>query len=223
MSRVTFENYARRAEAALGETELSGRYRMQEEAERRIVPDVIEKLSLQAGHHLLEIGCGAGNILIPLSFGVASSTGVDHETVLGRLKARADTKRITCLAGNFLDLEITTKFDRILIYSVLHCLSDHAEAIQFVDRACDLLAPGGRMLIGDIPNADRKARFSSSAAGQAFERAWQEESQRETQSESAEVALVDDPDLASFDDETIHTPRSSSKMWSGKLPPAAAA
>tara|TARA_A100001037_G_scaffold302113_1_gene333044 strand:+ start:14 stop:739 length:726 start_codon:yes stop_codon:yes gene_type:complete len=204
MSRVTFENYGRRAEAAFGETELSGRYQMQEEAERRIVPDVIDKLALDADHRLLEIGCGAGNILIPLSFVVASSTGVDHEAVLSRMKERGGTRRITRVPGNFLDLKIETKFDRILIYSVLHCLTDFSEVRHFVEKACELLAPGGRMLIGDIPNVDRKGRFANSAVGKAFERTWQEESRKEAGSGSIAANLINDPDLATFDDEAIH-------------------
>jgi hypothetical protein len=57
-----------------------------------------------------------------------------------------------------------------LCYSVLHYVFVDANVFDFVDVAIELLAPGGEMLIGDIPNASKRARFFASDAGIAFHR-----------------------------------------------------
>jgi hypothetical protein len=43
---------------------------------------------------------------------------------------------------------------------------------EFVDTALELLAPGGQMLIGDIPNRSKRRRFFSSDAGISYHRAF---------------------------------------------------
>ena len=45
----------------------------------------------------------------------------------------------------------------ILCYSVLHYVFVDANVFDFVDVALELLAPGGEILIGDIPNASKRA------------------------------------------------------------------
>jgi hypothetical protein len=40
------------------------------------------------------------------------------------------------------------------------------EARSFVNESLELLAPGGSLLIGDLPNADSHRRFCSSTEGQ---------------------------------------------------------
>ena len=203
MSRVTFENYGRRAKTSLNDTEVAGRYSVQEDAERLIVPDVLRKLEIEGEHSLLEIGCGTGNLLIPLSFLVKSAIGIDHPDVVERFRARTQAQNIFFVEGNFLDLETQQRFDRILIYSVLHCLSDYKEVEIFVEKAMSLLEPGGRMLIGDIPNSDAKARFLATNAGRAFEESWRNEKDDKEHSDPEIDALEDDPQVFVFDDETV--------------------
>jgi hypothetical protein len=60
--------------------------------------------------------------------------------------------------------------DAILAYSVLHYVFPEGSVFGFLDRAIELLAPGGTMLIGDIPNTSKRKRFFSSAAGREFHR-----------------------------------------------------
>jgi hypothetical protein len=62
------------------------------------------------------------------------------------------------------------RVDTILAYSVLHYVFDEGNIFRFLDRAMQLLAPGGEMLIGDIPNVSKRKRFFASAAGAAFHR-----------------------------------------------------
>ncbi len=46
------------------------------------------------------------------------------------------------------------RFDRVLMYAVLHYARTEQEAVLFLQRAIDLLAPGGRALVGNIPLDD---------------------------------------------------------------------
>ena len=156
--------------------EVAGRFSFQKEAERAAILDVVDKLSFSPADDLLEIGCGAGNFLIPLSFMIRSSTGIDHKNLLATLKRRIpkDQSSLTLIPGDFLKLSIRTTFSKILIYSVMHYLRDEKEVVTFVTKAAKLLRPGGTLLVGDIPNKDLKERFLSSKKGKRLDKEWRE-------------------------------------------------
>ena len=59
-------------------------------------------------------------------------------------------------------------FDVILCYSVFQYIFVEFPIFQFLDCALNLLAPGGQMLIGDIPNVTRRKRFFASDSGRNF-------------------------------------------------------
>lgn len=63
-------------------------------------------------------------------------------------------------------------FDAILVYSVIQYVEDKKSLFQFIDTACKLLAPGGRLLIGDIPNDNMRSRFALTDAGRHFFGRW---------------------------------------------------
>lgn len=199
MSRISFENYGRLAKTNNQHTVIAGRYGVQRGAERRIPLDVAQKLVLQAEDRLLEIGCGTGNLLIPLSFMVGEATGVDHEMVIKRLGQRFNLSEISGITGNFLDLTLSDKFDAILIYSVLHNLSSADEVFLFLEKALDRLAPHGRMLIGDIPNEDRKKAFLDSPEGKSFQKDWNKQKDNDDEL----LNLPADPDTFSFNNKWV--------------------
>lgn len=62
------------------------------------------------------------------------------------------------------------RVDVLICYSVLQYVFRDGNLFDFVDTAVALLAPGGRMLLGDIPNASRRRRFLASAAGEEAHR-----------------------------------------------------
>jgi hypothetical protein len=76
-------------------------------------------------------------------------------------------KVVACYPGGCPDLlsELAGKLDVILTYSVVQYVFVEARIFDFVDRSLELLADGGAMLIGDIPNSSRRKRFFRSAAG----------------------------------------------------------
>ncbi len=181
MAGTPFDYYGESASKFGNFSEVAGRYSFQREAEQYLLLYLLEKLSLSPEDDLLDIGCGAGNLLIPLSFFIRSTTGIDHPNLLTQIKNRLpkDTDTITLLPGEFLTTEVPGTFSRILIYGVIHNLRDEEEVLRFIRKAAILLRPGGKMLIGDIPNIDIKARFLSSERGKKFIVQWQEQVERE--------------------------------------------
>ncbi len=65
---------------------------------------------------------------------------------------------------------LAARVDGIVAYSVLQCVFAEADIWKFIDAALALLAPGGRFLIGDVPNVSMRRRFFSSDTGKAFHR-----------------------------------------------------
>lgn len=175
MSSTSFDNYARLAQLQEADnTEVAGRYTFQSSAERRIIKDVTEKLALDSDDSLLEIGCGPGNLLLPLSYQVARCASIDNHAALERLTARCGTPmHIETYSGDFLSMELPgSLFSKVLIYSVLQYVDSQASAIHFLRRALSLLRPGGRLLLGDLPNQDKKRRFTQSQAGVLASQEW---------------------------------------------------
>jgi 2-polyprenyl-3-methyl-5-hydroxy-6-metoxy-1,4-benzoquinol methylase len=196
-----FEAYGSLARSGRSNLAKAGRYEFQQDAQKLILCDLEAKLRPLPQHSLLEIGCGPGNLLIPLSFRVRTAVGIDHPDLIEAAKSRCESENMRFLAGRFPETAIDDKFDRILIYSVLQCVTDFAEAARFLDAAAALLAPGGRMVVGDLPNADRKSRFQNSEAGQKFEVEWAQ--LREANPESGPNPLSGVSSLGTFNDQMI--------------------
>ena len=79
---------------------------------------------------------------------------------------------IETLAGRFPDVRPESSFDSVLVYSVLHCLDSEQDPLNFMITAAEHLNEAGRLLIGDIPNADKRKRFLASDFGRAFDKRW---------------------------------------------------
>ncbi len=170
MTQENYANFARQQNAS--ETQVAGRYAIQVLPEKRIVADLLHKLAIEPEDTLLEIGCGPGSLALPLSYLVTETSVVDHQDVLARLKSRGGAKDIRLYPGDFADVTINQQFSKILLYSVLHYLPDFDSIAKFVRKAFDLLLPEGRMVLGDLPNEDKKRRFLASAKGKTFIEEW---------------------------------------------------
>jgi hypothetical protein len=89
--------------------------------------------------------------------------------------------------------------DAPLCYSVLHYIHLDADSLQFIDAATSLLAPGGRALIGDIPNLSKRRRFFATERGQAFHRAFtQTDTPYDTGQDAPAPGKIDDAVLANL-------------------------
>ena len=143
-------------------------------AEAAVLDDIVAKLPAleRRGARLLDIGTGCSD-LPRMLLELCARRG--HEAVLvdspEMLAHLPDAPHVVKVPGAFPDVALPPgRFDAILAYSVLHYVHPHRDAGAFVDRALALLAPGGALLLGDIPNVSKRARFLSGPEGAAFHR-----------------------------------------------------
>jgi SAM-dependent methyltransferase len=144
---------------------------------QKIWSDISNKLQFSRNNSLLDIGCGFGELT---SYCIEASKELDLSLhlldipdVITRIKDEM-SKNLpmnvafwNCIFPNTKSLKSFPRgFDFILAYSVIH-YTDEPEI--FIDSAVSLLNEGGRLLIGDLPNVNKKGRFLSSPSGAKFE------------------------------------------------------
>lgn len=148
--------------------------------EAAILRDVRSKLTNldHRGQAVFDIGCGCSDLPRLLA---DQCRRHGHELVLcdstemlGHLPNEPFIRKV---AGCFpKDAELISehagRVDAILVYSVLQYVFVEGSVFDFVDACLSLLAPGGQLLIGDIPNVSKRKRFFASAAGVACHRAY---------------------------------------------------
>lgn len=171
MNNIRMNKFQEDAKHLSSSLNVSGRFSFQKSAMKHVVVDIANKLSLRAEDSLLDIGCNCGDITIPLSFMCDSCTGVDGESAIERLKKRTqDLDNVSFIVGDFSELKIEEQYDCILIYSVLMYIDGYDNKRNFIKKACDLLKPGGRMLVGDVVNTSVKERYSNSEVGRKIDK-----------------------------------------------------
>jgi ubiquinone/menaquinone biosynthesis C-methylase UbiE len=121
------------------------------------VKDVAEKLSLRKGELFLDAGCGSGLFLSEIIKKVqVTGLGVDFSESHIRF-AKENFPQINFLIASVEALPFPSScFDKILSYSVLHCLDDWKNAI---DEFLRVSKKGGKILIGDIPSIRHRYRM----------------------------------------------------------------
>jgi cyclopropane fatty-acyl-phospholipid synthase-like methyltransferase len=146
--------------------------------EAAIFADICQKLPRLRGEpgRVLDIGPGCSDLprlLIQLCDERGHElTLIDSAEMLAQLPAPERVKKISAMYPNCLeDLKpLFGKMDAIVCYSVLHYVLVDVPFFRFVDTSLALLAPGGGLLIGDVPNVSKRKRFFSSDAGVQFHR-----------------------------------------------------
>jgi 2-polyprenyl-3-methyl-5-hydroxy-6-metoxy-1,4-benzoquinol methylase len=127
----------------------------------------------------VDVGCGCG-VLARRLIAFCGQMGhrlitIDSLEVLDRLPQPRHLKKVP---GRFpLETEsalsdLAGGADVVMAYSVLQYVILDSNPFDFLDHALALLAPGGQLIIGDVPNASMRHRFFSSAAGRAFHRSF---------------------------------------------------
>lgn len=74
--------------------------------------------------------------------------------------------------------ELRGRVHCVLAYGVLPCVFVESNVFEFVDRALELLADGGQLLLADLPNLSKRKRFFASEAGVRFHQEFMETSER---------------------------------------------
>ncbi|MFF1699347.1 amino acid adenylation domain-containing protein [Streptomyces sp. NPDC058257] len=113
-----------------------------------------------APRRVLEIGVGSGLLLAKIVDAVDEYWGTDiSATVVDRLRAQAEQAghgdRVRLSAQGAEDVSGLPQgvFDTVLLNSVAQYFPDAEYLDQVLRQAVDLLAPGGRVIVGDVRNA----------------------------------------------------------------------
>jgi FkbM family methyltransferase len=138
-----------------------------------ILEDIIDKLNLMVlkNKKLIEIGPGVS----PLAHMIASFCRnndfelkyIDAQNILQHLPKATFIEHISDQFPKNIDFYLNKckNAGAINCYSVSQYLSSYDNFIKFIQCAVSLLAPGGRLLLGDIPNRDMRMRFFNSKSG----------------------------------------------------------
>ena len=180
--RLSFEDFRKRAnDASLTPNEKIGfpeAYRGGRED--AIFRDIESKLpALRSnGQTIVDIGSGCGplaqTIMAACSMRKHRLVLVDSEEMLALLPRDVAVEfRPHRFPRNqaFLDA-FCGRVDAVVLYSVIHSEFADGDLWGLFDATCSLLAPGGRALVGDIPNRSMRTRLFNSESGVAYHRAF---------------------------------------------------
>lgn len=117
------------------------------------IPLMLIELCEKNKHHLLFADCEEMLMLLPSRVGISKFPGFFPSTAAE-------------IAGSI------GRVDAILCYSVFHYIYVDINHFTFLDACLNLLNDGGQILLGDIPNLDKRNRFFKSKNGIAFHRAY---------------------------------------------------
>ena len=106
----------------------------------------------QGAGRVLELGCGAGRVLVPLAEAGHEVVGLDRDRALLALADEAlvsDARaRATLVEGDMTDFSLPGTFDRVLIpFTGLFALEDVAAMARCLACARDHLAPDGALIL----------------------------------------------------------------------------
>jgi hypothetical protein len=141
--------------------------------EEAIFADILAKLSNlgRTGQCVLDIGPGCSDLPVML-MGLCAKQGhrlvqVDSREMLSRLPRQPFAEQVPALYPECPDLIARLKgsVDAVVCYSVFQYIVVESSYLKFLDTTLSLLAPGGQLLIGDVPNMSRRKRFFASEAG----------------------------------------------------------
>ncbi len=123
--------------------------------EKRVLPDVLNMISLEGRHHLLDLGGGPGIFAIALAEKYpdlrATVYDVPETEPLARqfFEQSPARERLDFRGGDFLHEELGENYDVVLLSSILHIYGpeENRTLLKKVFRA---LQPGGKIIIRDF-------------------------------------------------------------------------
>jgi hypothetical protein len=176
--------------------------------ERAILRDLLAKLTNLAAPRqvVLDVGPGCSGLARML---MAHCSRRRHELFLfdslEMLALLPEGRSLRKVPGRFPDdcrshlPPLTGRANVILVYSVFQYVFAEGRPYDFLDTCLALLAPGGQLLLGDIPNVSKRKRFFASATGRKFHRAFtRSRTEPQVQFNTPEPGHLDDAVVASI-------------------------
>jgi SAM-dependent methyltransferase len=175
MPNITFEDFRALAKRdGLKQNErIDDPFDLRASKTEAIVADIFGKLPplIERERIIVDIGPGCG----PIAHALLAHCGrqahrfwlIDSPEMLAQLPDAPETIKV---AGKFPDIFdelglLIGEANAVLAYSVLHYVFEHDNIWEFFDRALALLAPGGRLLLGDVPSWSKRKRKAATQGG----------------------------------------------------------
>lgn len=120
----------------------------------KVVEEVVREADCRSDEHVVDLGCGSGQVTLAIARHAASVTAVDiSEKMIELLVANAEAAGIHNLHGRASAIERLgfppESVDVVVTNYVLHHLRDADKAVV-VRRVHEWLRPGGRFVVGDM-------------------------------------------------------------------------
>ncbi len=138
------------------------------EAEMRAWVDAtVSRIRSLSPRRVLEIGCGTGLLLFRLAPDCQSYTGVDlTQAAVDKIEAQLRTMPLPQVsvrqgAADELTGLSPGSFDTILINSVIQYFPNVDYLVRVLSRAMELLAPGGKIFVGDVRSLPHLPLFAA--------------------------------------------------------------
>lgn len=123
-----------------------------EEQWERTIEYIADLTGLKKSDTLIELCCGNALVLGPLAKRCAKATGVDFSRVLLKQAHEIFPNVFETLHGDVLDVELPeSSADVVLIYFAIQHFNQK-NAVRLIEKSIKLLKPGGRLLVGDVPD-----------------------------------------------------------------------
>jgi ubiquinone/menaquinone biosynthesis C-methylase UbiE len=119
---------------------------------KRTIDYIASLIELKDRDSLIELCCGNGLLLGPLAYRCTNATGVDFSRLLLKQAHELFPDVFKTIHSNVLEVNLpTNSANAVLIYFAIQHFNQR-DAIRLIKKASMLLKPGGRLLVGDVPD-----------------------------------------------------------------------
>jgi amino acid adenylation domain-containing protein len=136
---------------------------------REWVDGTVARLLALKPRRVLELGCGTGLLMFPVAPSVEHYTATDFSPAtldylrshLDTLGEKAGSVELLERAADAID-DLPSDFDLVVINSVAQYFPSLAYLELVIERACQRLAPGGHLFLGDLRSLSLQPAFAAS-------------------------------------------------------------
>jgi len=137
----------------------------------RIVRWLIQRLSLSAGHSVLDLGCGPGLYASRLARAGLQVTGVDysHRSLeYASQQAKEDDLEINYRYQNYLELEDENQYEAAFLIYGDFCPLDPEQRSRLLHNVHRALKPGGKFVL-DVSTREQRKKYGNKNGWHALE------------------------------------------------------
>ena len=128
----------------------------QEDFVKQLLKTIRTKLKISTADELLEVGCGAGMLLIPLSESVKKATGIDISTsLINKLRMAHPELAVFSSEATTIPFE-NERYNKVLVHSVFQYFSSTKYARDVMTELFRVCKKRGLIFIMDIPDLQKK-------------------------------------------------------------------